>query len=67
MLIGRGATASETEAMYFTFSRQAYAAAGTSCILVGGTGFVEFSETPKSSSALNWLQQRSELLKKTFW
>jgi hypothetical protein len=47
MHIGRGATASKTEAMYFPPPRQAYAAADTSRFLVDGTGFVEFSESFK--------------------
>ena len=47
MKIGRGATASKTEAMYFPPPRQAYEAAGTSRFLVDGTGFVEISESFK--------------------
>jgi hypothetical protein len=47
MNIGRGATASKTEAMYFLPPRQAHAAAGTSLFLVDGMGFVEFSESFK--------------------
>jgi hypothetical protein len=47
MHIGRGATASKTEAIYFPPPRQAYAAADTSRFLVDGTGFVEFSESFK--------------------
>jgi hypothetical protein len=39
--IGRGATASKTEAMYYPPPRRAFAAAGTSRFLVGGTGFVD--------------------------
>jgi hypothetical protein len=45
MHIGRGATASKTEAIYFPPRHQAYAAADTSHFLVGGTGFVELSES----------------------
>jgi hypothetical protein len=37
MHIGRGATASKTEAMYFPPPRQAYAAADTSRFIVDGT------------------------------
>jgi hypothetical protein len=47
MHIGRGATASKTEAIYFPSPRQAYAAADTSRFLVDGTGFIEFSESVK--------------------
>jgi hypothetical protein len=47
MRIGRGATASKTEAVYFPPPRPSYAAAETSCFLVDGTGFVEFSESFK--------------------
>jgi hypothetical protein len=47
MHIGRGATASETEAMYFPPPRQAHAAADTSRCFVDGTGFVELSESFK--------------------
>ena len=44
MYIGCGATASQTEAMYFPPQRQAYAAADTSRFLVDGSRFVELSE-----------------------
>ena len=51
MQIGRGATASKSDAMYFLLHfpppRQAYAAADTSRFLVDGTGFVELSESFK--------------------
>jgi hypothetical protein len=47
MDIGRGATASKAEAIYFPPPRHAYAASGTSRFLVDGTGFVEFSESFK--------------------
>jgi hypothetical protein len=45
MHIRRGAPPSKTEAIYAPPRRQAYAAAGTSCFLVGGMGFVESSES----------------------
>ena len=75
MQIGRGATASKSEAMYFLPPRQAYAAAGTSRFLVDGTGSVELRassiwarssitlspRTPASASASSLLQQHSEL------
>jgi hypothetical protein len=47
MHIGRGSTASKTEAMYFSPLRQAYAAADTSRFLADGTEIVELSESYK--------------------
>jgi hypothetical protein len=47
MSIGRGAAASETEAICFPPPRQANAAADTSHFLAGGAGCVEFSKSFK--------------------
>jgi hypothetical protein len=47
MHIGRGSTASKTEAMCFSPLRKAYAAANTSRFLADGTGIVELSESYK--------------------
>jgi hypothetical protein len=52
MHVGRGATASKTEAVYLPPPRQAYATADTSRFLVDGTGFVELGESFKY---LGWI------------
>jgi len=44
MHVGRGDTASKTEAMYFPPPRTAYEAADTSRFYVDGTGFIDFCE-----------------------
>ena len=44
MHVGRGDTASKTEAMYFPPPRTAYEAADTSRFYVNGTGFIDFCE-----------------------
>jgi hypothetical protein len=48
-----GATASKTEAIYFSPPRQACAAAGTSRFLVDGLGFVEYSESFKYKGSID--------------
>ena len=44
MHVGRGDTASKTEAMYFPPPRTAYEAADTSRFYVDGNGFIDFCE-----------------------
>ena len=44
MHVGRGDTASKTEAIYFPPRRTAYEAADTSRFYVDGTGFINFCE-----------------------
>jgi len=44
MHVGRGDTASKTEAMYFLPPRMAYKAADTSRFYVDGTGFIDSCE-----------------------
>jgi hypothetical protein len=47
MQVHRGATASKTEAMYFSPPSQAHAAADSSRFLVDCTGFIELSGSSK--------------------
>jgi hypothetical protein len=60
MRIGRGATASKTEAMYFPPPRQVYAAADTSRSLIDGTRFLELSESFKYLGSIKFCPLTSD-------